>query len=668
MTIWFFLRTVDMEPDRFILLKEPGIDFSGTGVDPFNLTNEDRTKLVTVKCAKSMTHEGFFLTMLENSRDCLKGYTEIKNLNSQLFKSDDKFSFYDDLLERYPLVWSAVAKSEKPIGKTWGGGDGSHCGQQQASTRSGLEYIKPHCVGNDKAPGGAGGGRGRDEPNAGSPEGSGAGSGGDGNGGGGNGGDGNGGDGNGGDGNGEKDDKASKSISSDDEEESSDQEDISGASDDDQDPDFKVKKKEKIALKRKAEDPEVDREKKKKKKFDPPPEALQKSNKVDGGASSSSSSAQSAAEKPHRREQLVSEQNSPDEASRDFAKDTKKKRKKELYRPSRNYLAERRRYEGKAVGVEKNLYAFSTILYDERTRHLDKISEELVALREMTREVITVTHEVKERLRRIESAGTDNSGLDSLEASLNIPWKSCEDIIYACTRRSKDLKRFCHEIYPQDEPSYVAKLCQKLFDQDFSKTLLYTAPRSGGAGEVQVKMGKELTKMPNCFADFMYGRIQINKYLPLKQAEHKKLARFFENQVRRMREEEIVGRFLTAVDGDGMASDVCTILIINDLCQNCGGITERKPDLSDRDEMRPWLLRHKAPVLQAVAKAKHIVNVNNLSNQELIEKCLRNRQSMAHLRKCAEKLKSGEQRAASMSILGELEEEGKKIIYFFHAT
>ncbi len=600
MASWIFLRTIDGIPFKFIHVKESlGVTFP-EGLDPFEITAE--TQLTPISITYDRIHyEGFLLCIVSTGCGFMGVHVELCYLNKRLKAANDPSDFYEELVPGYPYELKKEKKRKRTEKKPNNSGDG-FCTQPEPSdttTRSGNTYGGKGAGdgGKDATPqtggqGAEGGGGGSGGNSGGSGSQSGAG------GSGGNGGKGNGND------DREPDDKGQSGNGTDEDVPKPSEE--KGESDTESDTESTTKR-QRVQL---------------------PPSDPFLSPQVEGESGSSFSQAGSA--------------RATEEGAKTKSVKEKRPRKKEVYRPSKAYLTERREMEKSATSGEERSFKFSAILHDESERHRDKMAEMLSEMMEFMKEMLATVQQLGERVRRIETAGPDKDSLDYIAEELKIPWKSMADMDFAITFRRRELLKYCNGIYPADEPMIVAKLCGKLIDAAFARTLLYTAPRAEGAGEVQVKVGLEFVKMSTTFSTFMCERIQVNKYLTNKAKERRKLSRYFENQSRRTREEEIARLFLLAVDGSGPTADVCTLLIANDLTQNCGGLTEKRPDLTDAKEMLPWLRRHRKQVLEAVAKSKAIDNIFHLSNQDIISKCLRVNQTMALLRRNAEKLQKGQ--------------------------
>ncbi len=661
MATFMVLLLNENSPSKFVLGREnQGFVFGNSiGFDPFgDLLQEERSDPIKVCFEKKWTN-ACILTRVASGESIIRATMEVNSLNRLLREADcDPVDFYLSLLPRYPSEWRAKDQW-KPKKKANETGDGFEAeAGDAANTRgtnrdSGGGSAKPSGGDSQSSQTGA---NGASTSGNGSGAGAGGGSGG------------------------------------------------KGGRSDDEDDDFRRKKHQqakKKALKRKKQTKEHKKAKKAKRisleemTLSPVAESTPVKRK---GAKTSDEKNSSPA--PHIEEEMVEEEEegrrnvfatsadtengnenhdaanvfatpldkttsdngskNDEEAPHDEEEDEeapykekkdknidgsgkKKERKTEIFRISQKFLTCKNNMDSAAVGIEKNLYKYASNNHEESTRQRGSLGKELAEVKVMLLALCQAHDKMFEVVRKL---GTEScvDGVDKMQQDLKLPWKTTADMIYFIKNHHRELVVYCNSVCPHDEPQYVAKLTCKLLDIEYRKTILFTAPHAGGAGERQVKMGIEFTKIPTDFATFMYERINHNKYLPSKKVEKKKLARMFENMTRRLRCEEIARLFIQAVDKTGPPSDVCTILIANDLSKNIGGITERRPDLTDNEECKAWLSRHHLPTLRKIADSvgKSHLEMENMSNHDVINSCLRTKQTMAQLRRNAEKLASGE--------------------------
>ncbi len=98
-------------------------------------------------------------------------------------------------------------------------------------------------------------------------------------------------------------------------------------------------------------------------------------------------------------------------------------------------------------------------------------------------------------------------------------------------------------------------------------------------------------------------------------------------------------------NSEDLQGEVAGTLILNDLIQNAGGITEPAPDMTSDKEMASWLRRHKQPVVTMAMKRSGLDDdVSNVAPTllELIEKNLRKEMSMEGLLKNHARMLEGE--------------------------
>ena len=247
------------------------------------------------------------------------------------------------------------------------------------------------------------------------------------------------------------------------------------------------------------------------------------------------------------------------------------------------------------------------------------------------------------RVKELQFKQPDLNKVQAAEKQAKIPWKCMADMRYALKYHEKDIITFVKGTVWPDHATWEREVIRVLMTEDLRGRQLYAGPSSRCLGtETQIRMGIQVYKQPTQLAALAFRMIRDNAKIINKEESRKKWRRVFESALKKRRYLEIFKLADSSLNhSDELHGEVSSILILNDLAQNEGGVTEAAPDMSSDSEMLAWLKRHKEPVLKA-ARTKAGVVDGEVSYRRLIEANLRSDMTILGMLRNHEKIMNGE--------------------------
>ncbi len=344
-------------------------------------------------------------------------------------------------------------------------------------------------------------------------------------------------------------------------------------------------------------------------------------------------------EEAEEQQEEVEEQNLSE--PQDSLKTNEAKKGKNIFRAPSAVIKKRQGILRQArIQRQSNYVEFFISEIEETRRRQEKIAQDLRDLKEI---MLKKFDELEQRMMKSHSK-PNVSEIQKAEKRARLPWKSMQDMRYALKYHQKAIRTFICGTISSKHTKWETAVAKALMTKELLARQIYSGPSSRSVGgEIHIKMGVQCFKQPSALAAFMILMIRDNEAIKNKEFSLKKWRRVFELTLKNLRYQEIYRLASAAIrDSEEIQGQVAGILILNDLIQNAGEVTEPAPDMTSEEEMASWLGRHKNQVISVAIKVSGMDETNESPTiLDLIKKNLRRDLTIDGMLKNNEKLSAG---------------------------